>query len=95
MFDPRRSNWTGYGDGGRGSRVIHEEQRRAVRADLGVATLACSDCDAPVAPGPVPLRPTDELCCPFCARIAPVRDFLSLAEPSRPARVIVRVYLMR
>lgn len=95
LFDPRRSSWTGSGDGHVRNRVVHEEERRAVRSDLGVATLACEACDAPVPPGPVPLRPDDDLRCPFCARVAPVRDFLSLGEPSRPARVVVRVHLSR
>jgi hypothetical protein len=29
--------------------------------------------------------------CPFCEHRAPVRDFLSLATPTRPARVVVRI----
>ncbi|MGO9959694.1 MAG: hypothetical protein ACLP50_27580 [Solirubrobacteraceae bacterium] len=68
------------------------EERRAVRSDrLCVATLACSDCDAPISVGPDPLTLTDQLTCPFCRRRGPVRDFLSLAPPTRPARVIVRL----
>ncbi len=58
---------------------------------LAVGTLACPACDAPTAPGPVPLRPADAMACPICDRHGPVRDFLSLAAPSRPARVVVRV----
>ena len=34
---------------------------------------------------------TDRLTCPFCRRRGPARDFLSLAPPSRPARVFVRM----
>jgi hypothetical protein len=34
---------------------------------------------------------TDPLTCPFCGHGATVRDFLSLAAPTRPARVEVRV----
>jgi hypothetical protein len=34
---------------------------------------------------------TDPLICPFCGHRATVRDFLSLAVPTRPARVEVRV----
>jgi hypothetical protein len=33
--------------------------------------------------------------CPYCAHAAPLRDFLSLAEPHRPARVDVRVVVRR
>ena len=29
--------------------------------------------------------------CPYCDHTAAVRDFLSLASPTRPARVAVRV----
>jgi hypothetical protein len=93
FFDPGSWRSDAYGDRGRGDHVVHEEQRLAVRADLGQGTLACSGCDAPVAPGPRPLLPTDQLRCPFCDHVAPVRDFLSLGEPTRPARVIVRVGL--
>lgn len=72
--------------------VVHEERRRSVRAsDLGRGTLACRRCDAPVAIGPEVLSPTAPLCCPFCAHRGPLRDFLSLTTPGRPARVRVRV----
>lgn len=73
--------------------IIHEERRLTVRTQLAVGTLACGDCDSPVAPGPHPLRPTDHLQCPFCGNGGSVRDFLSLQPPSRPARVVVRVSL--
>jgi hypothetical protein len=70
------------------------EERRAWRSGrLGTGTLACPACDAPVAPGPLPLAPADLLGCPFCHHTATVRDFLSLVPPSRPARVVVRVSL--
>jgi hypothetical protein len=59
---------------------------------LGTGTLACPACDAPVAPAPGgPMSPSDDLSCPVCFRAGAVRDFLSLAAPSRPARVEVRV----
>ena len=58
---------------------------------LAVGTLACSRCDAPVAPTSPSMSPADPLTCPFCEHTARVRDFLSLAPPSRPARVAVRV----
>jgi hypothetical protein len=76
--------------------VSYEEQRRASRSTrLGVGTLACGRCDAPVAIGPSPLALTDELSCPFCDARGPVRDFLSLARPARPARVVIRVGPLR
>ncbi len=70
----------------------HEEERRAARSGhLASGTLACARCDAPVAPGPGPVSPADSLSCPFCSHRGPVRDFLSLTSPPRPARVEVRV----
>jgi uncharacterized paraquat-inducible protein A len=66
------------------------EHRRAVRGRLGTGTLACPECDAPVhITGP--LAATDALGCPYCGHDAAVRDFLSLSQPARPARVAVRV----
>jgi hypothetical protein len=68
-----------------------EEERRVTRTTrLATGTLACPRCDAPVAlPGPV--APADALRCPYCRHAGAVRDFLSLAAPTRPARVAVRV----
>jgi hypothetical protein len=60
---------------------------------LASGTLACPRCDAPVALTDGPASPVDPLGCPFCAHTATVRDFLSLAHPTRPARVAVRVVL--
>jgi hypothetical protein len=74
--------------------VGHEERRRAIVSDrLGVGTLACNRCDAPIALGSEPLALTARLTCPFCGTPGSVRDFLSLAVPTRPARVVVRVAL--
>jgi hypothetical protein len=68
------------------------ELRRTVRTSLlGVGTLACPLCDAPVALASSRVSPADRLGCPFCDHTASVRDFLSLTAPSRPARVAVRV----
>lgn len=68
-----------------------QEERRVVRSThLATGTLACPACDAPVAPDR-PLTPADRLVCPYCAHRGPVRDFLSLAAPSRPARVELHV----
>ena len=69
---------------------VQEERRLAHSGVLAVGTLACPDCDAPVAPDG-PLTPADPVACPFCGRPGRVRDFLSLAPPTRPARVVVRV----
>jgi hypothetical protein len=66
------------------------EHRPATRGRLATGSLACPRCDAPVAlRGPAP--PTAALDCPYCRHRAVVRDFLSLAQPTRPARVVVRV----
>jgi hypothetical protein len=70
----------------------HEEVRRSIRTDaLGVGTLACAQCDAPVALGAEGVAPGDELTCPFCDHRGPAREFLSLSLPTRPARVVVRL----
>jgi hypothetical protein len=58
---------------------------------LASGTLACPRCDAPVALATGPAAPADPLGCPYCAHAATVRDFLSLGDPTRPARVAVRV----
>ena len=68
-----------------------QEERRVSRGVLGVGTLACPSCDAPVAPSGGSLSPGDPLSCPFCLRSGAVRDFLSLSGPPRPARVEVRI----
>lgn len=69
-----------------------EERRKATRSGvLAAGTLACHRCDAPIDPGPAPLSLADPLACPFCAARGPVRDFLSLAVPTRAAHVVVRV----
>jgi hypothetical protein len=68
------------------------QKRRSTRTDrLADATIACDHCDAPVAIGDARLRLTDTLTCPFCGRHGPVRDFLSLAVPTRPQHVVLRV----
>jgi hypothetical protein len=73
-------------------RPVHGEIRRATRSSqFAVGSLACSRCDAPVSPGDGSHRLTDLLACPFCAHRAPVRQFLTLGAPTRPARVVLRV----
>jgi hypothetical protein len=69
-----------------------EELRLVKRSTvLASGTLACPSCDAPVSPGGRSLSPAERLSCPFCTHAGRVRDFLSLAEPTRPAHVVVRV----
>ncbi len=74
-----------------GSREIRPDQRSWVMA---AGTFACPACDAPVVPAG-PMAPADSAACPFCAHAGRVRDFLSLGEPTRPARVVVRVVTRR
>jgi hypothetical protein len=59
-------------------------------SELAVATMACPECDAPVALSGS-LHPAAGLSCPYCQHAGFVRDFLSLEAPTRPARVEVRV----
>jgi hypothetical protein len=68
-----------------------QEHRVGRSARLGMGTLACPECDAPVALAAGVAAPADPLGCPFCGHAALLRDFLSLAPPVRPARVEVRV----
>ena len=69
-----------------------KEERRSTRSGyLGTGTLACPECDAPVALAAGPASPAEPLSCPVCLHAAAVRDFLSLAPPTRPARVEVRL----
>jgi len=69
-----------------------EELRRVARSSrLASGTLACPACDAPVSAGDRTYTPADFMGCPFCYHGGPVRDFLSLRTPGRPARVEIRV----
>jgi hypothetical protein len=58
---------------------------------LATGTLACPSCDIPVLPEPNGMSPSEPMACAYCGHDAPVRDFLSLTEPTRPTRVAVRV----
>jgi hypothetical protein len=83
-------SWTSDPRRGSGQRLV--EYRRATRGDrLGEATITCPACDAPVAIGQGRRRLDEALSCPFCGRGGPVRDFLSLARPTRPTRVVLRI----
>ena len=80
--------------GGSGSRarMAYVELRRSARSTrLAAGSLSCNRCDAPVAIGTRPISVTDGLTCPFCGHHAAAQEFLSLALPTRPARVVVRV----
>jgi hypothetical protein len=70
----------------------HELRRTRTARELATGTLACPSCDVPVLP-PGSLSPADLLACGFCSHTAAARDFLTLGEPPRPARVVVRVRL--
>jgi hypothetical protein len=70
---------------------LHDERRTARRWKLASGTLACPACDAPVLPAAPALSPSETISCPVCFTPGPARDFLSLAEPTRPARVSVYV----
>jgi hypothetical protein len=75
-----------------GRRAGAQEERRIGRSSrLGTGTLACPLCDAPVVLAAGHASPADLLGCPFCGHTAAARDFLSLAAPTRPARVAVHV----
>jgi hypothetical protein len=69
----------------------HEDRHAAPSWRLATGTLACPRCDAPVSLMGRVVTPAEDLHCPFCRHTAALRDFLSLAAPSRPARVEVRV----
>jgi uncharacterized paraquat-inducible protein A len=69
------------------------EVRRARSSRLATGTLACPLCDAPVAVPGASLSPAEELACPYCRHSGATSEFLSLGEPTRPARVAVRIIL--
>ena len=77
-------------DPARADQIVRPAHRPRVWR-LGTGTLACPRCDAPVAPAAGGVSPADPLACPFCQHGGAVRDFLSLASPSRPARVALHV----
>ena len=67
---------------------VDADPRAGLVETLGTGTLACPDCDVPVLIAGT-LRPHDPLGCGYCGRRGALRDFLSLAAPTRPARVAV------
>jgi hypothetical protein len=69
----------------------HERRQGESAWRVATGTLACPTCDAPALPGPTGMSPREALACGFCGQVRAVRDFLSLAQPTRPTRVAVRV----
>jgi hypothetical protein len=69
----------------------HERRRTEATWHMATGTLACPACDAPVLHPPEPMSPPDPISCGFCRHAGAMRDFLSLAEPTRPTRVAVLV----
>jgi hypothetical protein len=69
----------------------HELRREQAVWHLATGSLACPACDAPVFPEAGGMAPHDAMACGFCDHIGALRDFLSLAEPTRPTRVDIRV----
>jgi hypothetical protein len=68
------------------------EERRSTRTHkLGSGTIACPRCDAPIAFAGASMKPRDPLSCPVCLHAGTVREFLSLAQPTRPTRVAIYV----
>ena len=86
-------DWTGgYADSrARAEHIMHRQRRAQREGVLATGTIACPRCDAPVAIGPGALALTHRLTCPFCAHGDVARAFLSLAVPTRPTRVDVRI----
>jgi hypothetical protein len=68
----------------------YDLRRTRTSVEMATGTLACPSCDAPVLPEAA-VSPADPLSCGFCLHAGAVRDFLTLGEPTRPTRVIVRV----
>ena len=74
---------------------LYVEERRTRSGRVAAGTLACPLCDAPVGVGSGGVAPASVIGCPFCGHAAAAREFLSLAAPTRPARVVVRAILRR
>ena len=74
-----------------GAAGLHELRISTRSTQMGVGTLACPDCDAPTRPVDYPASPATEIGCGYCGRSGPLREFLSLSEPTRPTRVVIHV----
>lgn len=71
----------------RHARTEHLELRPGNSAVVATGTLACPDCDAPVAPPPGRSPLAAPVACGYCGRAGGIREFLSLVQPTRPAHV--------
>jgi hypothetical protein len=71
-------------------RLPGAEDRRELSRTWQVAggTLACPECDVPVMPA-VAVSLTESLGCPYCRHEAAARNFLTVTDDPRPARVRV------
>jgi hypothetical protein len=66
------------------------ELRPGTARPVATGTLACPDCDAPAwIAGKAALH--DQLGCSYCGHSGALREFLSLARPTRPMHVVIRV----
>ncbi|MFL5846231.1 MAG: hypothetical protein ACJ762_16205 [Solirubrobacteraceae bacterium] len=74
-------------------RIEWLEQRPGQALPVATGSLACPDCDAPIMLAPGRHGPSAPVACTWCGRDGAVRDFLSLAQPTRPARVIITARL--
>jgi len=69
----------------------HLELRPGGTGHLADGTLACPGCDFPTSPTLPRMKVDDPLACPYCHHWGTVRDFLTLTDTPRPARVRVTV----
>ena len=65
------------------------EIRPGWSTEVATGSLACPECDAPVAAPPGRSGLGVPLACGYCGRAGAVRDFLSLEQPTRPAHVVL------
>lgn len=72
-----------------------EEPRELSRTwRVADGSLACPACDLPVMPARA-VSLLDPLGCPYCGYDAPARDFLTVTDEPRPARVRVMATIAR
>ena len=77
----------------REARTEYLELRPAASTVVTTGTLACPGCDAPISPPAGRSGLADPLACGFCGHGGAVREFLSLAQPTRPAHVVLHARL--
>ena len=93
VFGPEDSR-TGRHPARRAAPMVEEDLRRVAGDSLGRGTLACPSCDAPLA---LADRSSAAVltACPFCGHRGTLGSFVSLARPTRPTRVVVRISAQR